>query len=155
MQMNPEGNELNPDSQAPEVLPALDTEPLAREIARLVTDSKGLEVVAMRVLELVEYTDYFVVCSARSDRHARAIYDHLWDELAKEGKKPLSSEGVEAAQWILVDYGSVVVHIFFEPVREFYGLERLWADAPRLELPPPPDARQSAAAALALLSGRS
>lgn len=113
-------------------LPALETEPLARDIAAIAANAKAIDIEVLRVLELVEYTDYFVICSARSDRHARAIYDLIWDELSLEGQKPLSSEGVEAGQWILADYGSVVVHIFYEPVREFYALERLWADAPRL-----------------------
>lgn len=113
-------------------LPALETEALARDIAAICANAKAIDVEVLRVLELVEYTDYFVICSARSDRHARAIYDLIWDELSLEGQKPLSSEGVEAGQWILADYGSVVVHIFYEPVREFYALERLWADAPRL-----------------------
>lgn len=113
-------------------LPALESEAMARDIAAIAHNAKAMDLQVLRVLELVEYTDWFVICSARSDRHARAIYDLIWDELALEGKKPMSSEGVEAGQWILVDYGSVVVHIFFEPVREFYALERLWADAPRL-----------------------
>ncbi len=113
-------------------LPPLDTESLARDIAAIAANAKAIEIEVLRVLELVEYCDYFVICSARSDRHARAIYDLIWDELALESKKPLSSEGVEAGQWILADYGSIVVHIFYEPVREFYSLERLWADAPRL-----------------------
>lgn len=113
-------------------LPALETEPLARDIAAIASTAKAIDIEVLRVLELVEYTDYFVICSARSDRHARAIYDLIWDELSLEGQKPLSAEGVEAGQWILADYGSVVVHIFYEPVREFYALERLWADAPRL-----------------------
>ena len=113
------------------------------------TESKAVNVNVLRVLELVQYTDFFVICSARSDRHARAIYHTLWSELQKQGHKPLSQEGVDAGQWVLADYGSVVVHIFFEPAREFYGLDRLWSDAPQLDLPPPPDAR---AVALATLS---
>lgn len=118
-------------SEVPE-LPPLESESLARDIAAIAFNAKAMDIQVLRVLELVEYTDWFVVCSARSDRHARAIYDMIWDELALEGNKPLSSEGVEAGQWILADYGSVVVHIFYEPVRDFYALERLWADAPRL-----------------------
>jgi ribosome-associated protein len=117
---------------APSELAPLETEALARDIAAIARNAKAMEIEVLRVLELVEYTDWFVICSARSDRHARAIYDLVWDELARDGTKPMSSEGVEAGQWILADYGSVVVHIFYEPVRDFYALERLWADAPRL-----------------------
>ncbi len=118
-------------------LEPLETEALAREIAAIAAEGKALDIEVLRVLELVSYTDWFVICGARSDRHARAIYDQIWDAMNVRGLKPLSSEGVDAAQWVLVDYGSVVVHIFYEPVREFYALERLWADAPRLELPSP------------------
>lgn len=137
---------MNIQSAAPEYdapLPELDTEALAKEIALLARDAKALEVTVLRVLELVQYTDWFIVCSARSDRHARAIYDAIWDALSFRGLKPMSSEGVDAGQWVLADYGSVVVHIFYEPVRDFYALERLWSDAPRLELPDaqPMDAR--------------
>jgi len=140
---------LNILSAAPEndtPLPDLDTEALAREIALLARDAKAEDVTVLRVLELVQYTDWFVVCSARSDRHARAIYDEIWDTMNFKGLKPISSEGVDAGQWVLADYGSVVVHIFYEPVREFYALERLWSDAPRLELPDvaPMDARARA-----------
>jgi ribosome-associated protein len=133
-----------PENETP--LPDLDTEALAREIALLARDAKAEGVAVLRVLELVQYTDWFVVCSARSDRHARAIYDEIWDAMSFKGLKPISSEGVDAGQWVLADYGSVVVHIFYEPVREFYALERLWSDAPRLDLPDvaPMDARARA-----------
>ncbi len=116
-------------SLADSALPTLDTEDFARKLLDLCDEAKGSEIVSLRVLELVQYTDWFVICSARSDRHARAIYEHLREHA---GIKPLSVEGVDAAQWILVDYGHVVVHIFYEPVREFYALERLWTEAPRL-----------------------
>ena len=130
-----------PETEAP--LPELDTEGLAREMALIARDAKATDVAVLRVLELVQYTDWFVVCSARSDRHARAIYDAIWDAMSFKGLKPLSAEGVDAGQWVLADYGSVVVHIFYEPVRDFYALERLWSDAPRLDLPEaePMDAR--------------
>lgn len=111
------------------------SEALAKKIAALCDDAKAQDVQVLRVLELVAYTDWFVVCTGRSDRHVRAIHDLIWDELAREQMKPLSVEGADAGQWILMDYGSVVVHVFYEPVREFYALERLWSEAPRLDLP--------------------
>ena len=126
---------------SPSQQPTLDSadttasEALARLVARLCDEAKAADVQVLRVLELVAYTDWFVVCSGRSDRHVRAIHDLIKDELGREGQKPLSIEGSDAAQWILMDYGSVVVHVFFEPVREFYALERLWSEAPRLDLP--------------------
>jgi len=111
------------------------SEALARRIAALCDEAKAQDVQVLRVLELVAYTDWFVVCTGRSDRHVRAIHDLVWDELARDQVKPLAVEGGDAAQWILMDYGSVVVHVFYEPVREFYALERLWSEAPRLDLP--------------------
>jgi ribosome-associated protein len=113
---------------------AAESEPLARAIAAVADEAKAVDIRVLRVLELVQYTDWFVVCTGRSDRHVRAIYEALKDAMTRQKVKPLSVEGVEAGQWICCDYGSVVVHIFYEPVREFYGLERLWSDAPRLEL---------------------
>ncbi|TNF32591.1 MAG: ribosome silencing factor [Deltaproteobacteria bacterium] len=103
-------------------------------MARLAIQAKGLDVAVLRVLELVQYTDWFIVASGRSDRHVRAIREHIQDALREAGRKPLSVEGIEHNQWVLLDYGDVVVHIFYEPVREFYELERLWQDAPRLEI---------------------
>jgi len=114
----------------------VESEALARAIVAFCDEAKAGEIQVLNVLEQVGYTDFFVVCSGRSDRHVRAIHDLVWDELADEKVKPLSVEGVDAAQWILMDYGSVVVHIFYEPVREFYALERLWSEAPRLDLAP-------------------
>lgn len=114
-------------------LAPLESEALARRIAAICDDAKAVDVTTLRVLELVQYADFFVICTGRSDRHVRAIYEALRDQLLEERVKPLSVEGTDAGQWICCDYASVVVHIFYEPVREFYGLERLWSDAPRLE----------------------
>ncbi|MCC6621050.1 MAG: ribosome silencing factor [Deltaproteobacteria bacterium] len=123
------------DATAPDALDTTQSEQLARKIASLCDEAKAQDVQVLRVLELVAYTDWFVVCTGRSDRHVRAIHDLIWDELARDKVKPLAVEGTDAAQWILMDYGSVVVHVFYEPVREFYALERLWSEAPRLDLP--------------------
>jgi ribosome-associated protein len=111
-----------------------EAEALARRLAAICVDAKAVDVRAMRVLELVQYTDFFLICTGRSDRHVRAVYEALKDETLKARIKPLSVEGIDAGQWICCDYGSVVVHIFYEPVREFYALERLWSDAPELTL---------------------
>lgn len=112
----------------------LDTQALAERIARLAIQAKGLDVKVLRVLELVNYTDWFIIVSGRSDRHVKAIREHIQDALREAGVRPLSVEGTEHNQWVLLDYGNLVVHVFYEPVREFYELERLWHEAPRLEL---------------------
>lgn len=114
----------------------LDTQALAERVAQLAHQAKALDVKVLRVYELVQYTDWFIVVSGRSDRHVKAIRDHIEDALREQKVKPLSVEGTEQNQWVLLDYGDFVVHVFYEPVREFYELERLWQDAPRLEVRP-------------------
>jgi len=121
-------------TKAPTAYKELETQALAEQIARLAIQAKGLDVQVLRVLELVQYTDWFIVVSGRSDRHVKAIREHIQDALREGGRKPLSVEGIEHSQWVLLDYGDVVVHVFYEPVREFYELERLWQEAPRLEI---------------------
>jgi len=124
-------------ASAPGPLAPLDTQALAERVAELATQAKGTDVVALRVLELVQYTDWFVIVSGRSDRHVGSIRQHIQDGLRDSGVRPLSVEGTEHNQWVLLDYGEVVVHVFYEPVREFYELERLWSEAPRLTLTAP------------------
>jgi len=114
----------------------LDTQPRAEQVAHLAMQAKAADVKVMRVLELVNYTDWFIVVSGRSDRHVKAIREHIEDALREDGLRPLSVEGTEHNQWVLLDYGDFVIHVFYEPVREFYELERLWQEAPRLEVRP-------------------
>ena len=126
------------DQSLPTELPPLDTQALAERIADLAWEKKALGLRALRVLELVNYTDWFIVMSARSDRHAAAIREHIDDTLrVEDGRRPLATEGTERNQWVVMDYGDAVVHIFYEPVRAFYELERLWNEAPELPLTPP------------------
>ena len=121
--------------QTPPDLPPLESQPLAARIARLGWDKLAIEPCALRVQELVHYTDFFVVMSGRSDRHVAAIWQSIDDTLrAEDGRRPLSLEGTERNQWVVMDYGDVVAHVFFEPVRAFYELEKLWAEAPLLPL---------------------
>ncbi|MCM8776131.1 MAG: ribosome silencing factor [Candidatus Omnitrophica bacterium] len=86
----------------------------------------------MDIRKLTSIANYFVIVHGNSDRHVRAIALHVMDAL-KTKKVPLwHEEGLETPHWILLDYGSVIVHVFYRKTREFYGLERLWGDAPRL-----------------------
>ena len=78
------------------------------------------------------FADYFVVSSGTSRRHVKALAQHLEEEMARAGVKPLGVEGLQDAHWILLDFNDVVVHIFLQPLREFYDLEGLWAEAERL-----------------------
>ena len=128
------------NAEETEELAPLDTQPLVERIASLAWDKKATNVRALRVRELVHYTDWFITMSARSDRQVAAIYRHIDDTLrVEDDRRPLSIEGTQQNHWVVVDYGDVVVHIFYEPVRTFYELERLWADAPELELEVPDD----------------
>jgi ribosome-associated protein len=78
-------------------------------------------------------TDVFVIASGTSHRHVLTLADAVEERLSKFGRKPLRREGLEHATWVLLDYGDVVVHVFDEPTRRYYDLERLWVDAPRTE----------------------
>jgi ribosome-associated protein len=98
-------------------------------------DRKAIGLVILEVKDLSSFTDYFLICSGNSDRQVQAIASHLEEKLGQEGILPLGIEGKREGRWILLDYGDVVVHIFFHSVREFYDLERLWSEATRVELP--------------------
>jgi len=104
--------------------------------ARALMDRKAIDLVILEVKDLSSFTDYFLICSGNSDRQVQAIARHAEEKLGEEGLHPLGIEGKRDGRWVLLDYGDVVIHVFYHPVREFYDLERLWSEAPRLELPP-------------------
>lgn len=105
--------------------PALSAQEKVREGLTAALDRKAAAVLVFNLTELTTLADYFVLCTANSDRQARAISDAVLERLGS----PTSVEGVESATWILMDYGDVVFHIFQEEARRFYALERLWGDA--------------------------
>lgn len=94
---------------------------------------KGLEPVLLEVKELCSFADYFIICSGGSRRHVLALAQHLEEALAQTGIKPLGVEGVPEGLWVLLDYNTMVIHIFFQSLRDFYNLEGLWSEAPRTE----------------------
>jgi ribosome-associated protein len=108
---------------------------LAHLAGRFTLDKRATEVVILDLRGLTSVTDFFVICSGAADIHTKAIAEHVRDSLAKEAHKPWHIEGLTYGSWILMDYVDVVVHIFLNERREYYGLERLWGDAPaeRLE----------------------
>jgi ribosome-associated protein len=79
--------------------------------------------------------DAFIVCSGQSNRQVMAIAEHIRTTLKQRGVQALRIEGLKEGHWVLMDYGDVIIHIFYDPVRSFYDLEGLWADAPRLQTP--------------------
>jgi ribosome-associated protein len=109
----------------------------ALECTRAALDHKAYDLVVLEMAGISSIADYFVICSGRSDTQVQAIADAIDENLRQRGERPLAVEGVPHGQWVLMDYGDVVVHIFYVPVREFYDLERLWVRAPRVELPEP------------------
>ncbi len=110
---------------------ALPSTELAGEIARLALEKKAHDVLELDMRGLVGYTDFFVLCSGRTDRQVKAIHDGIHEGLKHEhGVLPRRVEGVGSAQWILMDYLDVVVHVFTPETREYYRLEQLWGEAP-------------------------
>ncbi len=97
-------------------------------------DKKAENIVVLNVKKIVDYTDYFLILSGNSTRQNQAIYDSIMESLKKLKRKPLHVEGVERGEWILLDYGSFIIHIFSPRAREYYDLESLWGDAKKVEL---------------------
>jgi len=95
---------------------------------------KAIELVLLDVRKVTDVADVFMICSGRSNRQVTAIAEHIERDLRKKKIKPLSVEGVKEGHWALLDYGDVVIHIFYEPIREFYDIEGLWADAERIDV---------------------
>jgi len=90
---------------------------------------KGEDLVVLDLRGLTSFTDYFIIMHGKSARQNKAIYESIEQELKKENIVPLSVEGKEVAEWILLDYGSFIVHVFSKRAREYYSLEKLWGDA--------------------------
>ena len=102
---------------------------------KAVMGRKATNVVALDVAELTSYADVFIICSGSSNRQVSAIADFIQSDLKKHKIKPLSVEGTQDGHWVLLDYGHVIIHVFFEPVRQLYDLEGLWIDAQRITTP--------------------
>ncbi|MGN0941350.1 MAG: ribosome silencing factor [Selenomonadaceae bacterium] len=102
---------------------------LAREIAAAASNKKAHDIVIMKMIGLTMSTDYFVVCSANTTTQTRAIADEIEEKLMEKGISFLHKEGYREGEWILMDYGDVVAHIFTRDAREYYALESLWRDA--------------------------
>lgn len=106
---------------------------LAIEAARAADDKKALDVRIMDMRKTLGITDYFLIASGMNDRHVRRIKDAVEEKLLELGAKPARREGERWRRWILLDYIDLVVHIFSEEDRQYYDLERLWGDVPRVE----------------------
>ncbi|HEY5895259.1 MAG TPA: ribosome silencing factor [Chthoniobacterales bacterium] len=110
-------------------------EELARASARFAADKKAEDIVVLNLAGISTFTDYFVICSGTSEPHLKAIVGGIREGIREEtGQSPIAVDGYPASQWVIIDYAQVIIHVFHTDKREFYDLETLWNDAPRLEL---------------------
>jgi ribosome-associated protein len=101
---------------------------------KIMRERKAIDPILFEVGTLTSITDFFLIASGNSSRQVQAISRHMTRRMREEGFRAYGIEGEKEGHWVLVDYGDVVIHIFYQPVREFYDLEGLWIEAPRLEL---------------------
>jgi ribosome-associated protein len=110
-------------------------EEIARRVGEAVSAAEDRQAIDLKVLDLAEisdFTDYFLICSGANDRQVQAIAEAVDEVLRAEKIRPLHQEGMNAGNWILLDYGDFIVHVFRDETRRFYALERLWGDAPEV-----------------------
>jgi ribosome-associated protein len=108
--------------------------PRTRAIAALASDKKATNIRAYDLRGLTLIADSFVICSASSDPHVKAVYTSIVEGMKAEGVRPIHNEGSYKDGWIILDYGDVIAHIFKEETRDFYDLDGLWGDAPEIKL---------------------
>lgn len=101
----------------------------AQRAAHLCLDLKAQDVLLLDLKPVSDMTDFFVIGSGTSDTHVRSVAEHVLEELRREGLRPAHVEGLQQGRWVLLDYVDFVVHLFHPTLRQFYQLERLWADA--------------------------
>ena len=106
----------------------MDSKILAEEIINLLESKKAEEITLIDVRKKIDYADFFIICSAHSTKHTQGLCEFIISEMEKLSIKPLGIEGLELGQWIVIDYDTVIVHIFYEPIRRVYALEELWGD---------------------------
>jgi ribosome-associated protein len=108
----------------------VDTPTRVREAVAAAEDRKAVDLRVLHLEKVSDFTDYFLICSGTSERQVQAIADAVQERMREEQVRPLHVEGYNRGQWVLLDYGDFVVHVFQDEPRRFYSLERLWGDAP-------------------------
>lgn len=111
-----------------------DSKDLAQVCSEIASNGKGEDIVVLDVRGMSSFTDFFVILSGRSTRHVQALAESLENELRSKRINTSRAEGLSEGKWVLLDFDDVVVHIFYHDQRDFYDLEGLWDDAPRIEL---------------------
>jgi ribosome-associated protein len=119
----------------------------AKAIIEAALDKKAIEPVLIDVCGQASYADFIGVVSGRSDRQVDAIAEGVCQAMADHGRRPLGREGARNGRWVLIDFGDVVLHVFYHPLREVFDIESLWIDAPRVKLQVPAEARADASGA--------
>ncbi len=134
---------LRPTTSGSLQLKPTPTEPVKAELDERIllalgaaSDKKAINSVVLDLREIASFTDYFLITSGANERQVQAISDEIVETLKKAGTAAARVEGYKTAEWILLDYGDFVVHVFDEQARKFYDLERLWRESQRVELPP-------------------
>lgn len=105
---------------------------MAKKAAEILADKKAEDIAVLDLSSLTVITDYFVIASGNSDRQVQALYEELEEKMEAAGYAVLYKEGHRGSRWIVLDFNGVIVHLFYKETREFYSLERLWADAERI-----------------------
>ncbi len=133
---------LNPTTTTHSELKALPTAESGAELDERIlaalqaaSDKKALDMVVLDLREIATFTDYFVITSGTNERQVQAISDEVFEKLKKAGTAAARVEGYKSAEWILLDYGDFIVHVFADKARKFYDLERLWRESKRITLP--------------------
>jgi ribosome-associated protein len=103
--------------------------------AQVALETRGSDIVVLDVGKLSSVTDYYLLVSGSSDRRVQSIAQAMLEKMGERGVRPLGVEGLREGRWVLVDFGDWVAHIFYEELREYYDLEGLWFDAPRVQVP--------------------
>ncbi len=112
----------------------LEPEEAVMAAAKAAGERKATDMVVLDLRKIASFTDFFLICTGTNPRQVQAISDAVQEHLRAAGKRPLHTEGYSSAEWILLDYGDFIVHVFSSASRRFYDLERLWRDAERREI---------------------
>ncbi len=113
----------------------LETEDAVMMAARAASDRKAADMVILDLREVAQFTEFFLICTANNSRQVQAVTDAIEENLRQAGKRPSHIEGYTSAEWVLLDYGDFIAHVFSPTSRRFYDLERLWRDAKSVPLP--------------------
>lgn len=113
----------------------LETEDAVMMAARAASDRKAADLVILDLRDVAQFTEFFLICTANNSRQVQAVTDAIEENLREAGKRPSHIEGYTAAEWVLLDYGDFIAHVFSPTSRRFYDLERLWRDAKHVPLP--------------------